>query len=220
MSVRMSLGSRCRWIPALAAWALLAGCPAFARDPAGNPAPPGESEPAGPVPRRKWASEPKEECRPGAAVRADSGVGLNAQERELGTLLEHDAGQQRTRLVFNPILARVAGQRARDMAARNYFSHTDPDGFGANHHATQAGYRLPEHYDHAPAGNSIESIGAGYASAAEAWDGWMRSPPHRAHLLGLEPFYQQQTEYGVGYAYSPGSKYGHYWSVLIAKPQC
>jgi hypothetical protein len=190
--------------------ALLAGCLAIARDPVVGSAPT----------IRKWASEPKEECRAGTASLEDTGVTLNAQERELGMLLERDPGQQRERIVFSSVLSRVARARARDMAARNYFDHTDPEGFGANHHATQAGYRLPDFYDRAPAGNSIESIGAGYGSAAEAWEGWMRSPPHRAHLLGLEPFYQQQSEYGIGYAHAPDTKYGHYWSVLIAKPQC
>ena len=48
----------------------------------------------------------------------------------------------------------------------------------------------------------------------------MKSAPHRAHLLGLEPFTQQQTEYGVGYAHSPNATYLHYWVVLIARPQC
>jgi hypothetical protein len=147
-------------------------------------------------------------------------VAANEQELEIGRMLENYPGQQRDRLVHNPILARIARQRARDMGARNYFSHTDPDGLGANTLVTRAGYALPDFYDRSPAGNNIESIGAGYHSSAAAWAGWMNSPDHRTHLLGLQPFYRDQTEYGVGYAHAPGSQYGHYWVVLIAKPGC
>ncbi|HEV3048792.1 MAG TPA: CAP domain-containing protein [Longimicrobium sp.] len=142
------------------------------------------------------------------------------EEREFGRMLEQDPGQQRERIVYNPILARVARQRAQDLAARNYFSHTDPDGLGANTHVTRAGYRLPDSYDRSPAGNNIESIGGGYQSAWEAWQGLINSKHHRTHLLGLEAFYREQSEYGVGYARAADSEFEHYWVVLIAKPAC
>lgn len=142
------------------------------------------------------------------------------QELEIGKMLENYPGQQRDRLVHNAILARIARQRAQDMGARNYFSHTDPDGLGANTLVTRAGFALPDFYDQSAAGNNIESIGAGYHTSAAAWAGWMNSPGHRTHLLGLQSFYRDQTEYGVGYAHVPGSQYGHYWVVLIAKPGC
>jgi hypothetical protein len=151
---------------------------------------------------------------------AEESFAASEQEAEIGRMLENYPGQQRDRLVHNAILARTARQRAQDMGARNYFSHTDPDGLGANTLVTRAGFALPDFYDRAPAGNNIESIGAGYHSSAAAWAGWMNSPGHRTHLLGLQPFYRDQTEYGVGYAHVPGSQYGHYWVVLIAKPAC
>jgi len=71
-----------------------------------------------------------------------------------------------------------------------------------------------------PAGNTIESIGAGYEVAAIAWRGWMNSTGHRTHLLALNSFYREQTEYGVGYAWSRDSEYHDYWVVLIARPGC
>ena len=149
-----------------------------------------------------------------------SGPSGSASENEqaIAELLTRDAGQERTSLRHNEILAKVARERAEDLAAREYFSHTNPDGLGANRLVTLAGYRLPDFYDASPAGNNIESLVAGTPSPKEAWKNWMTSPPHRAHLLGLEPFYREQTEYGVGYAYARGSPYGHYWVVLIAKP--
>lgn len=142
------------------------------------------------------------------------------EEREVGRMLEQDPGQERDRIVYNPVLARVARQRAQDMAARNYFNHTDPDGLGANTHVTRAGYRLPDNYDRSPAGNNIESIGGGYQSPWEAWQGLVNSKDHRTHLLGLQAFYREQSEYGVGYARAPDSEFEHYWVVLIAKPAC
>ncbi len=44
----------------------------------------------------------------------------------------------------------------------------------------------------------------------------MGSDNHRAHLLGLDPFYGAQTDYGIGYAYIPGSTYGYYWVIITA----
>src|SRR4051812_17752181 len=72
---------------------------------------------------------------------------FSLRERQLGDLLTHDHGQTRTKLVWNPILARVARERAWDMARRNYFSHVNPDGLGANTLVERAGYVLPANYD-------------------------------------------------------------------------
>jgi hypothetical protein len=192
---------------AMTAAALLAGCIMVVSRPATTVSPvvtadAGDSRAAGPCAVQEGA------------------VAANEQELEIGRMLENYPGQQRDRLVHNPILARVARQRAQDLGARNYFSHTDPDGLGPNTLVIRAGYVLPDFYDHSPAGNNIESIGAGDQSSAARWAGWMNSPGHRTHLLGLQPFYRDQTEYGVGYAYVPGSRYGHYWVVLIARPAC
>jgi len=46
----------------------------------------------------------------------------------------------------------------------------------------------------------------------------MASTPHRTHILALNPFYQDQTSYGVGYASSATSRYQHYWVILTAPP--
>ncbi len=45
-------------------------------------------------------------------------------------------------LRWNETLAKVAEARALDMARRNYFDHTDPDGYGPNYHIHHAGYSL------------------------------------------------------------------------------
>ncbi len=177
------------------------------------------SAPTTRAPAPEAASAGAAPCSSTRAVQATQGQ-PSREEREFGRMLEQDPGQQRDRIVYNPVLAQVARQRAQDLAVRNYFSHTDPDGLGPNTHVTRAGYRLPDNYDRSPAGNNIESIGAGYQSAFEAWQGLVNSKDHRTHLLGLQAFYREQSEYGVGYARAPDSDFEHYWVVLIAKPAC
>ncbi|MBC7227706.1 MAG: CAP domain-containing protein [Thermoflexales bacterium] len=143
---------------------------------------------------------------------------LSPQEAEVARYMIEHSEQQRPSLTCHPILARVARERAEDMARRGYFSHVTPEGYGPNYLVRQAGYVLPSYYDQAPDANNIESIAAGYPSASAVWNGWMNSSGHRTHLLGLHPFFAEQVEYGVGYAYLPGSPYGYYWVVITAKP--
>jgi len=51
-----------------------------------------------------------------------------------------------------------------------------------------------------------ENIAAGNATAAATVEQWMNSPGHRANILNAK-----FTHIGVGYQYSAGSTYGHYW---------
>jgi uncharacterized protein YkwD len=141
---------------------------------------------------------------------------LNEYETRIAELMQTHPEQQRASLTCDPILAQVARERAVDMATRNYFDHTNPDGFGPNYLVRQAGYPLPSWYDTAPNANNVESIAAGYSTPDAAWQGWMGSTPHRTHLLGLDPFWAAQIEYGIGYAYNPASDYDHYWVVITA----
>lgn len=146
------------------------------------------------------------------------GCALNSQEQAIATYMQQDPQQQRPSLTCNTILAQVARQRAEDMAQRNYFSHTNPEGYGPNYLVTQAGYVLPWYYGTAFDANNIESIAAGNSTASATWQQWMNSPGHRTHLLGLNSFYAEQIQYGIGYAANPSSQYRHYWVVITAKP--
>ncbi len=142
----------------------------------------------------------------------------NPQEEAIARYMIEHPDQRRPSLTCHPILARVARERAEDMARRHYFSHVNPDGYGPNYLVRQAGYVLPSYYDTSPTANNIESIAAGYPTAEAVWNGWMNSSGHRTHLLGLHPFFAEQIEYGIGYAYDPTSPYVHYWVVITAKP--
>lgn len=143
---------------------------------------------------------------------------LSSEEELIAEYLANDPGQERPALHLDPILSRVARERAEDMAARNYFDHVNPDGWAANALVLDAGYILPSAWGTDLTNNYIESIAAGQNNAADTWADWMASLPHRTHLLALNAFYQTETSYGVGYAYSANSTYKHYWVVITAPP--
>lgn len=114
----------------------------------------------------------------------------------------------------------VAREHAQNMAQRHYanngLDHLFLDGFGPDYHVSHSGYPLSYPGDSATT-NYIESIAAGNPSAEGTWIDWMNSPPHKHHLLALQPDgFRAQVDYGVGYANVPGSQYQHYWVVITA----
>lgn len=163
-----------------------------------GPAPPGEQPPVAPP----LPVEP-----------------IETLEAELLYLLKICPDQQRLAMHWSDKLALVAQGRANDMAQRNYFSHTNPDGFGANYLVRQADYNLPEFYGHGDADNNIECIGAGFATGQDCFDALLHSPGHRSALLGELSFYAEQDEIGIGYCYNAAATYHHYWCILIARQE-
>jgi hypothetical protein len=145
-----------------------------------------------------------------------SAVVFTPQEQEIFNDLHQSA---RPFIVADPILTKVARDRARDMAVRGYFAHVNPDGVAANYLVQQAGYDLPDSYGSGKSDNYIESISAGRATASEAWGDWMGSAPHKKHLMAEDSFYAEQTSVGVGFYEDPGSEYQYYWVVITAPPQ-
>lgn len=142
-------------------------------------------------------------------------------EERLATIMKQDERQKRSSLNYNSILARVARQKAYDMARRGYFDHVDPDGIGANYLVTQAGYTLPDFYSKEKSANNIELIAAGSRrnTPESVWEFWLEpDTEHYISLLGLTKFEVEKTDYGIGHAYVADSKYKHYWVIIIAKP--
>lgn len=155
------------------------------------------------------------------AIRNDPAAALpfapNAQEIAIANFMRQDPNQKRPSLNWNSTLAQVARARALDMATRRYFGHVNPDGYGPNYLVQQAGYQLPSWYDQSPTANNIESIAGGAATPTDVWNLWMSSSPHRTHLLGLDPFYAAQIDYGIGFVQVPGSPFEYYWVVITAR---
>ncbi|MFJ7586511.1 sigma-70 family RNA polymerase sigma factor [Streptomyces sp. NPDC097617] len=61
-----------------------------------------------------------------------------------------------------------------DMAARDFFAHTSPDGKDPGDRTTAAGYRWSTYG---------ENIARGQQTAQSVMDSWMKSPGHRANIL-------------------------------------
>ena len=144
---------------------------------------------------------------------------LNAEESTLASLIINDPNQQRPSMTCDPTLAEVARQRAQDMGQQNYFSHVNPSGDGPNVVVYQAGYPLPVSWLSPPDLNYIESIAGGFTSASETFTTWIGENDHQPNILGEDPFWAEQTNYGVGYAYVENSDYQRYWVFISAPPR-
>ncbi|MEU8620947.1 CAP domain-containing protein [Streptomyces sp. NPDC048623] len=91
-------------------------------------------------------------------------------------------------------LAALAGAFSADMAARNFFDHTDPDGATPWSRAAKAGV----------SGLGGENIARGQVDAAAVMKSWMASDGHRANILNCD-----YTTLGVGVHFGSG---GPWWT--------
>lgn len=89
-------------------------------------------------------------------------------------------------LVRNPVLDAAATLKAQDMAKNSYFSHDSPTGVTPWHWFKEAGY---------PFVNAGENLAVYFSDSGEVVDAWMKSPTHRANIVG-----SQYREIGVGTA--------------------
>ncbi|MER6349970.1 CAP domain-containing protein [Streptomyces sp. NPDC001595] len=102
-------------------------------------------------------------------------------------------------LAADPALTTAAQAHSADMVARDFYSHTSPDGGRPWDRAAAAGSTR----------RSIgENIACGQRSPAEVVTDWMNSPGHRANIL--KPDF---THLGVGFA--GGGRSGTYWTQLF-----
>jgi uncharacterized protein YkwD len=93
----------------------------------------------------------------------------------------------------------AARNHAMDMALRNFFNHTNPDGDGP-------GVRIElTEYDYRTWG---ENIAAGHASPEAVMEGWMNSSGHCANIMNAS-----FTEIGVGF------HDGNYWVQVFGTPR-
>ncbi|MFI1166760.1 sigma-70 family RNA polymerase sigma factor [Streptomyces sp. NPDC020801] len=77
-------------------------------------------------------------------------------------------------LTEDPQLDAAAQGHSDDMAARNFFDHTNPDGKDPGQRITAAGYRWSTYG---------ENIAEGQQSPESVMNSWMNSPGHRANIL-------------------------------------
>jgi uncharacterized protein YkwD len=102
---------------------------------------------------------------------------------------------------LNTQLQTAAQRQSDDMAARNFFSHTNPDGAGPQQRIEAAGYKWS---------TWGENIARGQATPSSVMDSWMNSPGHRANILNCA-----FTELGVGVHTGPD---GPWWTQDFGAP--
>jgi uncharacterized protein YkwD len=108
-------------------------------------------------------------------------------------------------LELNVKLSSAAQGHAADMAAKNYFSHTSADGRTFDARINAAGYLWFA---------LGENIAAGQQTPQAVMNSWLTSPGHCADMLNPD-----FTEIGIGYAFTAGGNYHHYWVQDFGKPR-
>lgn len=97
-----------------------------------------------------------------------------------------------------PALRSSARGHSRDMATRDYFDHTSPEGKGPSNRAVEAGYQ----------GSFVgENIAAGQPDPGRVVQAWVDSPGHCLNLM--DPRYRVL---GVGYFFDQNDNFGHFWT--------
>lgn len=79
-------------------------------------------------------------------------------------------------LTVDANITTAAQKHASDMANRDYFEHTTPEGVTFDQRIRNAGYSRP----------GAENIARGASTAAQVVDLWMNSPGHRANILNCD----------------------------------
>lgn len=130
------------------------------------------------------SNEPEIEVKTADEIRAE----FEAEVLRLTNIERANAGLEPLSLSIE--YSSTAYDKSKDMADKNYFSHTD-----------NSGYNMANDL------NVGENIAAGYDCAEDVVEAWMDSPGHKANIL-----HARYTTIGIGYCYKDNSTYGHYWT--------
>jgi uncharacterized protein YkwD len=126
---------------------------------------------------------------------------VNERRAQGATCGEHGTFGPAEPLSMSPELRCSARLHSKDMADRNFFDHTNPDGVDPFARMAAAGYS---------GGSGGENIAMGDRSPQAVVEGWMGSPGHCRNIM--DPGY---TLIGVGYYEQPGGDIwssGTYWT--------
>ncbi|ARH93395.1 CAP domain-containing protein [Streptomyces sp. MOE7] len=141
----------------------------------------------------RTASSPAAPHHTAAASKSpDAGSSTAAQVLSLVNQERAQAGC--SPVTADPELDALAQGFSDDMAARGFFSHTDPDGHTPWDRARAKGIT----------DLGGENIARGQANAQSVMDSWMNSPGHRANILNCE-----YKTLGIGVHFGPG---GPWWT--------
>ncbi|MFE0176690.1 CAP domain-containing protein [Streptomyces sp. NPDC059002] len=155
-----------------------------------TPKPDADKKKTPPSPSRTPAEKPKPPAATPQSPSAES-----AAEAAVLTLVNEERAKAGCRPVkADDRLATLAGQFSSDMAQRDFFDHTDPDGATPWDRAEKAGI----------SDLGGENIARGQANAQSVMDAWMNSEGHRANILNCD-----YKTMGVGAHFAPG---GPWWT--------
>ncbi|WP_055564481.1 CAP domain-containing protein [Streptomyces atriruber] len=145
-----------------------------------------------PTPSPSRTAEEKPKAPPASSA---SSSDESAAEAAVLTLVNEERAKAGCRPVrADARLAALAGDFSSDMAKRDFFSHTDPDGATPWDRAEKAGIK----------NLGGENIARGQADAQAVMDAWMNSAGHRANILNCD-----YKTLGVGAHFAPG---GPWWT--------
>jgi uncharacterized protein YkwD len=177
--------------------------PAPADSPAPGPESPAPADPPPPEPSEPPAVEPPPAGRPGDEVpapRPDARpqADVAAEKRVLALVNQRRKAAGCASIRSNYRLVRAAYLHSKDMAAKDYFSHTGANGSTPWDRAEAAGYKRA----------NAENLAAGQQTAETVVKAWMDSPAHRANLLDCD-------SRAMGVALARGGSYGIYWTQMF-----
>ncbi|MFF5454916.1 sigma-70 family RNA polymerase sigma factor [Streptomyces sp. NPDC012950] len=157
---------------------------------------PTADKPTGRPTRPPVTKEPTTPSRP-TATKQDSGH-TSVEEQVIALVNAERAKEGCGAVTGNSLLARAAQGHSDDMAARDFFDHTNPDGAGPGERVTATGYGWSTYG---------ENIAMGQQTAEQVMEAWMNSPGHRANILNCS-----FKELGVGLHTGDG---GPYWTQVF-----
>jgi uncharacterized protein YkwD len=141
-------------------------------------------------PHEALAAKPDVDGCTGSWLRPTAANDVQVRAATLCLINAQRARHQLAPLTENTMLDRAAELHSVDMAKRNYFEHSDPDGVQPDARIVQQGYPPILVGENLAWGETVKSTPAAIVSM------WMQSPGHRANIL--EPGYR---EIGIGMAY-------------------
>ena len=125
---------------------------------------------------------------------------LDAEEKAFCKQInQHRAQNGRAALRVSVSLTNAAKWMSRDMATKNYFSHTDSLGRTFSTRLGAFGYTYST--------SKAENIAAGNATAAKTFAQWKASSGHNTNMLS-----SSYKVIGIGRAYNSASTYKWYWT--------
>ena len=122
---------------------------------------------------------------------------VRASGRVCGTQLLPRAGA----MTWNDILFSAGARHSTDMATRNYFSHTTPEGVSFSQRLSTEGYG---------SWTAGENIAAGQRSVSEVMASWLASEGHCRNIM--QPAF---NEVAVACVSQSGSTYGTSWTMEL-----